>query len=324
MSGDDGNLVWISDIDGYIDVDNMHDPYELSELELLEIRRDFDLELDELGEFPLLSGAFISARRLDNYGISPKSWRYQVHLAERSLQDPGNSANIERILLDRLLSLGNRYALARYAKWEKIYFHTALTATFPHGISALLDQFMTEQKLTGIPSQRRLISETLQFASQKDCLTAYERTGIVQAVIHKIVTDACKNSKPVLLDRTGMKNILSLVRLHYSAGEIRVRWFGALNKLNCLYQNARDEVRGRANCKPVIAGRHIRNWELRHLQPLTYFYPYSIRYAIDRGIRHFGEKYPEIDRNIAINEIALAHCSEMRMRRAAKSRDKSN
>jgi hypothetical protein len=312
MSNDhDDSLVWVSDLDDYVDIRAIPDE-GMEEEEAIALN---DL-LDELGEFPLFSGKSISARALNDRGISPDKWLWAKHEAEHALHEQFDWSRIELLLVKDLLSLGRRYAVARYAKWESISYHAALTATFPHGFRALLDQFLDGQKGFESIEQRRSIHSSLQRVSSADGLTAYHRTGILQLAIHKSANDAFAY---LCLEKNAMRNILSLARLHYSVCEI-----GGLNLLGlrCLeqsYKNARIETMRQIDHRSPIGRRHIQNWTLRHHHPLTYLYPYAIRHAIARGIADREAKFEPTNRSIAVNELALAHCGIWLMRQTAKS-----
>ena len=56
---------------------------------------------------------------------------------------------------------------------------------------------------------------------------------------------------------------------------------------------------------------------MRHLRPLTDFFPFAIRYGLERGIRHV-ELNKALTKEIAVNELALAQCEIFLMREKRK------
>jgi hypothetical protein len=107
--------------------------------------------------------------------------------------------------------------------------------------------------------------------------------------------------------------------------EMDIGSFAELQALQGVYETARAiEQKGTDDYRPAAGiGKKIQNWRLRHLHSLAYLFPYSIRHALARGIQHRlgSSKFPE--RAIAVNELALAHCSILLMRRKARARGRS-
>lgn len=142
MSESNDNRVWVGDLDDYMyyqfDSDDEHEDQK----ELLEID-----EIGEIGELQLLAGKTISERQLYQKSISPSEWRHALHQAEmtigfgslRAHQNAGEDTDSSVIrFLKGMLDLGRPYAVARYARWEHLDYPSALTATLPHGIRALV------------------------------------------------------------------------------------------------------------------------------------------------------------------------------------------
>jgi hypothetical protein len=308
MSNTDDLRVWVGDLDGYINID------AISRANEREAEEEY---LHDIGEIQLLAGKVISSYNLSRRGITAAEWRWAIHEAERALHNLQNWGGIEALFIKDLLSLGKRYAIARYAKWERITYAAALTATFSHGFMALLDQFLNSEKIVGQAAQRSEIRATVQRAFRERDLTAYHRAGMVQSAIHQSADGAFGPKGYLRLNREGMRTILSLARLHYSVCEIGVKSLSGLQHLDHLYENARLEVQRGIDRRSPVLGRQIQNWELRHLHPLTYLYPFSIRHAIARGLQHHEVASDSPNRTIALNELALARCGIMLMRRKA-------
>jgi hypothetical protein len=153
----------------------------------------------------------------------------------------------------------------------------------------------------------------VRIANAATDLTAYHRTAIIRSAIHKSAIDAHGLMGHLLLDSERMRNILSLTRLYYCVCEIRVQSVSELNHLEFRYEDDRAAVKHGGAGAPSGMVRQIRNWELRHLHPLTYLYPYSIRNAIHRAREPISTD-DETNRIAAINELAMARCQIMLMR----------
>jgi hypothetical protein len=310
--------IWVGDLDGYINIDEIDRANE----EAREARH-LQAELDEIGGIPLLAGKGISAHVLDAKGITPSDWRWATHQAEHSLHDHQRWVDLERSLVKGLLSLGKPYALSRYSRWERIAYASALTATLPLGFKALLEQYLIGESIAFGPKHKEWIRSAVGMAEKTTDITAYERTGMIQSAIHQVAYDARGPSGPTNLSREGTRMILSLARLHFSMLEMNVRSLPEIQSLDNMYEAARSNVRSSADEHQLVVGRCVRNWQLRHLHPLTHLFPYAIRHAIARGIQHHAVVSENPDRAVAVNELALAHCGILRMRQTAKTKAKS-
>lgn len=314
MSNDYDSDDWVVGRDVCINIDAINRAND-EENRVLAIEKD----LDELGEILLFSGKSVSARSLNGRGISPQEWRWAIHEAENALHDHQDWSDFEARLIKDLLNLGRRYAVARYAKWENISYHTALTATFLHGFRALLEQFLMTEKVIESVGQRRQIHYSVRIANAATDLTAYHRTTVIRSAIHKSTVDAHGHTGHLLLDKERIRNILSICRLHYCVREIRVQSFGELNNLDQLYEDARLVAQRSGASAPSVGAKQIQNWELRHLHPLIYLYPYSIRHVIIRVKKHLAATSERPSRTAAVNELAMARCGIMLMRRNANT-----
>jgi hypothetical protein len=319
MSYDESMSIWVGDLDGFVHIFDDDDYYK-EESRLQELEND----LDKLGEILLFSGKATSARSLNKKGISPQEWRWAVHEAENALHDYQDWSNLEPRIVKDLLNLGRRYAVARYAKWESITYYSALTATFPHGFRALLDQFLMTENAIGAVEQRPQIQSSVQIANAATDLAAYHRTAIVRSAMHKSAIDAYGLTGHLHFDKDRMKNMLSLTRLHYCVRETRVQSLSELNNLDLLYEDARIAAQRSGLSAPSGEAKQIKNWELRHLHPLIYLYPFSIRHALLRAKKHLDPSSEHSSRTTAVNELALARCGIMLMRTNAKANAESS
>ena len=279
-----------------------------------------DAQLDEMGDLRLLSGEATSLFTLFGSAISAVDYRWAKHQAEQTLGHAGEGDALERALGRGLLSLGKTYAINRYATWERVSRPAALTATLPFGFRALLDRYLLGEGLGSEPGQRALIGKTLQQAKDSSGITAYRRAGLVQALIHTMASTALPEG-PLSLDRERTREILALARLRFSVAELEIGSFNEMGSLRKLYQRERAEEQSGAHEFWPVRGRKIRNWRMRHLHSLVFLFPDAVRHALARGIKRFeltsAPFSVPLDRAIAVNELTIAHCSIILMRRRA-------
>lgn len=320
VSGYDGLSVWVGDLDGYINIDAIN-----AENEREAEQAALELELNEIGEIPLLAGKAMSAWQLNHKEITPSDWRHAVHQAEMAIgsestsilrQGPHWQGSVERRFISSMLDLGRSYAVARYARWERLDYSSAITATLPHGIRALVNQFLAAE---GIPRSSRTdkrIRSALCAGEVRE-MTAYQRTGILQTTLHAFADEVPDHPGGSALDRGRTRDILALTRLYFSALELRLSSRQELQCLITAYVTARDTF-GTRQDRLTSNGKSISGWRLRHIRPLLDLYPYSIRHSLMRAMES-----SELMREAIVNELALAHCGILRMRRAGRNRTRS-
>lgn len=320
MSNDIGLSVWVGDLDDYISIDAISAANEREAKEAA-----LELELDEIGDLPLLAGRTTSARQLNRKEITPSDWRHAKHLAEMAIgAEPAGLLNhqmlgresIESRFLRAMLALGRTYAVARYARWERLDYPSAITATLPHGIRALINQFLAAEGIARTASS----DETIRSALSEDAIrgiTAYRRTGVLQASLHAIADEFPGHPGGQVLDRKRARTILSLARLYFCVVELQHPSIEGLRDLAARYAADRDALGG-AEDRLTPNGRTIRSWRLRHIRPLLDFYPYAVRHGLSRAAAD-----TEFSRVAIVNELALAHCGLQRMRRAGRNRTRS-
>lgn len=320
MSESNGTSVWVSDLDRCISIDfdiadEDEDEQELSKIEL---------ELNEIGDLQLLAGKSISARQLFRKSISPSEWRHALHQSEMTIgfrpsnvchhKDDCKDSPVPRFVKG-MLDLGRPYAIARYARWEHLDYPSALTSTLPYGIRALVNQLLASEGIARNSEVEAIIRSVMKPCEEGD-MTAYRRTGMLQAALHRIANETPNHPGGAKLDRLRMRAMLSLARLYFSTVELRLTSVDDLRLLVTNYKTERAVAR-QDDVRVTTNGRLIRSWRLRHVQPLVNLYPYSVRHGLERALAH-GPAY--FDRTALVNELALAHCGIVRMRAARQSR----
>ena len=315
MSESNGTSVWVGDLDRCISIGGFDDDDER------EAKRDsLEIELDEIGELQLLAGKALSARQLSQKSISPSEWRHALHQSEMTIgfksSNVGEYSDSPVIrFVKGMLDLGRPYAIARYARWENLDYPSAVTATLPHGIRALVNQLVASEGITRTREVEASIRTVLEPCEKSD-MTAYRRTGMLQTTLHRIANDTPNHPGGSKLNRNRMRAMLALARLYFSTVELRLSSIEELRSLFRTYELERVIAR-RDHLRITTNGRFIRSWSLRHIQPLVNLYPYSIRHGLQRALAHGPADF---DRTVLVNELALAHCGIFRMRAAGKAR----
>ena len=329
MSESDGTSAWVSDLDSVVCCD-YSDDYDddcgdddqvnkaAAQRELLEI------EFDEIGELQLLTGKAISPRQLYENSLSPSELRHALHQSEMTIGFRSSNL-LENVaeckdspligFVKGMLDLGRPYAIARYARWEQLDYPSALTATLPYGIRALVNQLLASECITRTREVDACIRTAFEPIKNGE-MTAYRRTGLLQAALHRIADDAPAHPGGTELNRNRMRAMLALTRLYFSIIELRLASIDELRSLLSIYE-AERAIAVRDDARVTTNGKVIRAWSLRHIQPLLNLYPYSIRNGLRRALMH-GQA--DFDRTTLVNELALAHCGILKMRATRKAR----
>lgn len=313
MSGSNGMVVWVSDLDDYVDINfDFDDEVEITELEI---------NSSEIGTIHLLANYSISLERLQSKNITLYEWRHALHLAEMtigfnlSLEDKEN--NLMNRFVKSILDIGRPYAIARYARWENLDHPSALTATQPYGILALINQLFLSENIPRSKKTDSIIRTTLK-TCEKTEMTAYSLTGLLQTALHKIADESPNHPGGLHLDRTRMRRMLSLSRLYFSTVETKINSINDLQFIFKKYDNERSIAKNQTY-RLTTNGRIINSWRLRHIRPLLYLYPYCIRNSLARTLKN--NLTPNFDHSILINELALIHCEISKMRKTRKFRN---
>ncbi len=337
MIYDRGMMIWVSDLDDYIDVDAINRANQ-SEAE----QDQLDHELEEIGDLQLLAGKKTSARQLNLRGVSPSDWRHAVHKAQMTIgtetlgglgQAGARWESLESRFVRSMLDLGRSYAVARYARWEHLDYPSAVTATLPLGIRALINQFLSFEGISRSPEVDDQITSAFSEAEGAG-MTAYRRTGLVQAALHRIADWTPGHSGGAALDRDRTRTLLALARLHFAIVELRVSSLQELRDLLATYAAERASARSDQS-RLTSNGRTIRAWRLRHVRPLLDLYPYAVRHGLARAVASLptNTRTEEsaflsgaggaFDRKAIVNELALAQCGILRMRKASRDTSRS-
>lgn len=308
-------MIWVGDLDGYINIDAIN-----RENDLEKKKHALNAELNALGDVSLFSNNSISYLELHSCGVNLEQWRWTLHRAEKSLGQMDTDEQIEKAFLKATMSAVRRYAVARYAAFEGLSFESAITAIFPHGVRALLFSYIAGEPLLSDTSCRKEIQLALHLAASTKNITAYDRVGLVRRRIHELAINHAGSEAHLKLDKNRMRNILSLLRLYYTNLECQVQTVAELLEIQLRYEAARTAEKRGLYTSPIITGKKIKNWRLRFLQPLTFYFPYSARHALKRLTDQPPSRTGPMDKKTAANELALIYCGIELMRKHRNKR----
>lgn len=263
----------------------------------------------KVGDIDLLAQHFMCSSALETeFGLSPEDWQWAQYQANRYLRGGKTWEKLEPRVLKELLSAGRAYAIRRYARREHLSPEAAMTATLPYGMTALLHRYFSEEGIPLSHAHRQKLRLTLSQGLYAKDSTAYDKTACIQADIHTIATDLWGNGGPLRLDRNRTRKILSLSRLHFSVAETKSKSYSELAQLEKMYETRRQHSSATVPTLARRSARFIRDWQLQHLWPLSYYYPVPIRQALKRGQRHLETEGQTVSRTIMVNEVALIYC----------------
>lgn len=236
-------------------------------------------------------------------------WKQFHAKAVKALAHHSSENIINKFLPKELLKLGLPAGIKRYGKLENLpqqnqelvqnkncIFYLLLELFSQEGISL---NFETTQKWRGFSNKF--------FRSTKGA-TAYDKTSTLQTFIHAEVNRLNGKNASDKLNKERMRIVLSTVRLHLSCLEIKVNNLSELTKLTESYTASIKIEKSDSNSKPSShTGKHIKNWKLRHIKPILWYFPESIRNSLRTLIsQERGDGFEPIEnlKDRSINELA--------------------
>lgn len=266
---------------------------------------------DLWGTIPLLNGVSTSGMDISKI-VTVEEWRWARYQAERKIQQHLKARLAESAFLKAILSFGRPYAIRRYAKLERIPLQDAKVASLKRGIEPVIIRLLYNHSIT--PSYN-MTTSIFEFFDQEEMQilsrTSYERTADFQRILHKIIATTRFAEDPTMISLSELaRSILSLVRLHFSVAETHLENFDNLEHMLDLYNKVRLTPDSKTKIFLPSGKRYIKNWRLRHLHSLIFYYPKGLRAALTRGLRCRGGSYPRpADAcELYLNELALAYC----------------
>ncbi len=294
--------IWIGDLDSYISIDeinywNRKEEEEQTEHELYESTNDIYL----------LGGTTVKPPWLKDKKISISDWEFEIYRARCRLQEKKLWRNLEPLLVNAIISEGRNYAVRRYAKSENIPINTALTATIQNGIQALISKFYIQHQIAIGQDIWQNLTIKIQDFENLTHITAYDKTTLIRNTIFDSIYK--EHQHPTKLKLNELRILLSAIRLYYSYREIRVSKFSYLKKIENKYKIEKEKHTQENNDKYNLRTGNIKNWKIRHLRSLLYYYPYEFRNTIDRGQLESEMTTSKQISEAAVNELALLYCA---------------
>jgi len=281
MSGfNTGEYVWIGDLDCYINI-NSADYRDDEEID----GPDGDLRCNGLASsLELLGGEFIEPIWC-NLQIAKSEWKFELYRAKRYLREEESWEYLEPLLIKSILSEGRKYAVRRYAMEENIPVNEAIIAALPNGLQALLSQFLTRHQISLSKYDWQKLHSTIQNSVDSKQLTAYSKTTLIRNWLLNSIYGIDQYKSTSKLDLKLLRILLSQVRLYFSVKEIAVISFSDLISIEDRYKIQKNKAYHDDSNEYSSPTRIIKNWKIRHLRSLLYYYPYEFRHAISRGHR---------------------------------------
>lgn len=192
-----------------------------------------------------------------------------------------DATQIQRRLIYRLLLENSESAMSRYLFKEGVPAIYRSLVTSDDCIETLVRGIL--YKVCRIPRSADLDMEiaALSNSSRKDSqhLIAYERVGLIQLFVHNKVEAAFGNQS--LLPVRHMRNLLSVARLHLSLHDLLSKDEDHVLLLDEL-SSARALVEYLSPTESILpSGKSFfPRWRVRHLRPLSHFYPMLLRQKV--------------------------------------------
>lgn len=192
-----------------------------------------------------------------------------------------DTARIQRRLIYQLLLENSESAMNRYLLKEGVPAIYRPLVTSDACIETLVRGIF--YKVCHVPQSVDLdreiaaLSHSLRENSQH--LIAYERVGIIQHFIHNKVEEAFGNQS--LLPVGYMRNLLSVARLHLSLHDLLSKDEDHVLLLDELSATrALVEYFSPTETKLPSGKTYFPRWRVRHLRPLSHFYPELLRQKV--------------------------------------------
>ena len=308
----------VGDLPGWISI-TPEEQERIAKEERLRLQRTkkkeatFKKEIKEIDSVTLFNNINLSAQDIIFKGISSNKWKRARHEATKLIEQQNMS--IEDIFIQKCIGLGRKYAVCRYAKWENHSYPSAFTATLRHGIRSILFRYIGSEKILGGRKNIPNIQVALYSAMNLNDI-AYQKTKIVQKIIHETAIDQSGPGSNKQLCKNDMREILSLCRLFFLWEETNISSVEDLKDLTTLYAKSRltQKTDIFKDEQVFLNGRYISNWSDRHRHSLIYLFPYSFRKSITRCLKQCEKNETSFSRDSAISELALLICEKHLMR----------
>lgn len=181
-------------------------------------------------------------------------------------------------LTNELLKIGMPYAVGRYGRLEGLSVEDKELSQNENCLRYLAINLLSEHGITLDTRQLQIIDLSVSQLGSASTGIAYDKTGRLQEFLHKEIARHHGVGADILIDRERMRILLSTARLHLSCEESKVKGLRKFAALSSLYSSRRTSEM-QSNLKSNYGGS-IKNWRLRHIKPLVWFYRASIRVSL--------------------------------------------
>lgn len=178
-------------------------------------------------------------------------------------------------LTRELLKIGLPYAVKRYGRLEELPVANQELSQNENCLRYLTIQLFSEQAITLDAETLKIVDKAVSEISSALPYVAYDKISRFQKFLHAEIVRHNGSRADLAIDRTRMREILSTARLHLSCEENKVSSLAKLRSLSSLYAS-RIAAEKQGNTKSWN-GSDIKNWKLRHIKPMVWYYRESMR-----------------------------------------------
>lgn len=178
-------------------------------------------------------------------------------------------------LARELLKVGMPYAVKRYGRLEELTVQNQELSQNENCLRYLAIQLFSEYAITLDTEALKTIDQAVSDIISASTSVAYDKAGRFQQFLHGEIVRRNGFGADLKIDRERMRTILATARLHLSCEENRLSNLDELKALSSLYAS-RIAAEKQRNSKSWY-GSDIRNWKLRHIKPMVWYYRKSMR-----------------------------------------------
>lgn len=305
MYRDDDERFYVGELDTWLSYESLHDGSRTShyKIEAQNERKNIAVTGQRL-----FNGKVLRRRDFEWRGIEIGIWETYLSEAELALKAVSSAEDCSTAFLSHLIRVGLSYSTQRYSRMEGVPSLSAKVAILQYGFKALLYEYLDTEPSLRTGSAKSAVSDALQAALRATDEISYDRVSIVARAI------SLQNSGRRGLDREALRKILSLGRLHFLYREVQGLSAGNVLRLIHQYDTARCKLSQEWELRPD----GIKNWRMRHLHPIWFYFPRSLRDSIHRLVSQCTATDNNLDIQECINELTLIYCERHVMRRHAK------
>lgn len=181
-------------------------------------------------------------------------------------------------LARELLKVGKPYAIRRYGRLEGLTVESQELSLNENCLRYLAIHFFSEHAVILDTKILQIIDKAVLDVKSISSDIAYDKIRQFQEFLHSEIVRHKGVGADLRLDREQMQTILSTARLHLSCEEVKVNNLEGLTALSSRYA-LRIAAEKKSNSESRY-GSNIKNWKLRHIKPLVWYYGISVRESL--------------------------------------------